>query len=375
MAFFDKKEEVLHIELTQYGKHLLSKGDFKPVYYSFFDDDITYDWQYSGDATELQNYAQDRIIGETPSGRPQYVFSGAESRVTEINELVRDNKLKIRDKKIQQTPEKHYALSAPLGNSSYSTTFAPSWSANILRGKYSSSFRYQRAAQPTLMIPQLNVDNVKCRTEIKKDTPPDSESVTGDQVHQAGEVGAVGSSGDLQLATQQYEDGTYIKVSSDHLVLEIAESNTECLKENFDIEVFIIEEVDMTGKVLTPGIDSSAQKKVEKLIPLKFGKRFSNIVNDILVDDLPPAPIYNYDPTFVEHYLDIRVDKEIDPQVLCDAGVAADAIKCGGLPQGFLDCEDRTGVGATTSGAAIRAGLYSEPSSNEGDGGPYGDDC
>ena len=32
MSFFNKKEEVLEIELTQYGKHLLSKGEFVPVY-------------------------------------------------------------------------------------------------------------------------------------------------------------------------------------------------------------------------------------------------------------------------------------------------------------------------------------------------------
>ena len=30
MGFFDRKEEVIDIELTQYGKHLLSLGKFKP---------------------------------------------------------------------------------------------------------------------------------------------------------------------------------------------------------------------------------------------------------------------------------------------------------------------------------------------------------
>jgi len=35
MAFFDKKEEVIDIQLTQYGKHLLSKGLFRPVSYAF----------------------------------------------------------------------------------------------------------------------------------------------------------------------------------------------------------------------------------------------------------------------------------------------------------------------------------------------------
>ena len=39
MAFFNKKEDVLHIELTSLGKHLLSLGKLKPHSYKFFDDD------------------------------------------------------------------------------------------------------------------------------------------------------------------------------------------------------------------------------------------------------------------------------------------------------------------------------------------------
>ena len=48
MTFLDKKEQVLDIQLTQYGKYLLSKGKLKPVYYSFFDDDVLYDSTYAG---------------------------------------------------------------------------------------------------------------------------------------------------------------------------------------------------------------------------------------------------------------------------------------------------------------------------------------
>ena len=43
MGLFDKKEDVLDIQLTQHGKYLVSKGKFKPTYYAFFDDDIVYD--------------------------------------------------------------------------------------------------------------------------------------------------------------------------------------------------------------------------------------------------------------------------------------------------------------------------------------------
>ena len=43
MIFFDRKEEVLEIELTSFGRHKLSKGEFEPVFYSFFDDDVVYE--------------------------------------------------------------------------------------------------------------------------------------------------------------------------------------------------------------------------------------------------------------------------------------------------------------------------------------------
>jgi hypothetical protein len=64
MSFFDKKTEVISIELTQYGKHLLSKGKFKPFYYEFYDNDVVYDSEYSG-ITEERNNAQERIKNET----------------------------------------------------------------------------------------------------------------------------------------------------------------------------------------------------------------------------------------------------------------------------------------------------------------------
>ena len=35
MEFFNKKEDVLDVELTEYGKYLLSLGQLDPVYYAF----------------------------------------------------------------------------------------------------------------------------------------------------------------------------------------------------------------------------------------------------------------------------------------------------------------------------------------------------
>ena len=85
MTFFNRKEEVIDIELTQYGKLLLSKGKFKPKKYAFFDDDIVYDTQYStptdptsvaGATAERQNGISTRIK-ESVRGKAQYNYGSA----------------------------------------------------------------------------------------------------------------------------------------------------------------------------------------------------------------------------------------------------------------------------------------------------------
>ena len=72
MEYFDRKEEVLEIQLTQEGKRLLSKGKFKPSYYEFFDDDILYETVGSG-FVEKQNDSMPRIK-ETPRIKTQNIL-------------------------------------------------------------------------------------------------------------------------------------------------------------------------------------------------------------------------------------------------------------------------------------------------------------
>ena len=71
MEFFNPEEEVLDIELTSYGKQLLSDGKFKPKYYSFSDENVIYNIQRSakdgGSITqEERNNTATRITEDTP---------------------------------------------------------------------------------------------------------------------------------------------------------------------------------------------------------------------------------------------------------------------------------------------------------------------
>ncbi len=63
MTFFNKKTEVMQIEMTPYGRYLYSIGKFKPHSYEFVDDDVLYRQANSG---ETQESAHSRILNDTP---------------------------------------------------------------------------------------------------------------------------------------------------------------------------------------------------------------------------------------------------------------------------------------------------------------------
>ena len=83
MTFFNKKEEVLQLKLTQYGKYLLSRGELIPKYYAFFDDAVLYDSQHAG-FEEQQNNIEPRIQEDTPANKTQHIFSGAETNIKKL---------------------------------------------------------------------------------------------------------------------------------------------------------------------------------------------------------------------------------------------------------------------------------------------------
>ena len=86
MAFFDKKRDVIDVKLTQFGKNLLARGAFKPVYYRFFDDGILYNAS-AADITETQKRSEERIQ-ETQRARTQHLVTGVEDRFDQNQDLI-----------------------------------------------------------------------------------------------------------------------------------------------------------------------------------------------------------------------------------------------------------------------------------------------
>tara|TARA_Y100000592_G_scaffold35948_1_gene56994 strand:- start:6166 stop:7047 length:882 start_codon:yes stop_codon:yes gene_type:complete len=83
MSFYNKREDVIDIQLTQYGKIALSQGKFRPCSYKFFDDDIVYDSMYAGQA-EAQNDSEERILNFARK-KPALSIYGSETKINETS--------------------------------------------------------------------------------------------------------------------------------------------------------------------------------------------------------------------------------------------------------------------------------------------------
>lgn len=304
MTFKNQKEEVLEIELTSYGKHLLSKGKFKPSFYAFFDDDIIYDAEYGGEA-EQQNESQVRILEETPRTRVQTNYSGVETEVEKQIEAARANNTDLKEA-FQATKEKHYSLAAPLGNSSLASEHVPSWDVTIYGGEFTQQRRVKKGDHQTTQIPQMEMKDLLYKASIIREQLSQSVPNVFDTNYEV------------------YENGFSIDLEHDDFILEIDELHTDSLKENYDLEVFIVEEDVVDGNTL------------ETLVPLSFKKQLKgNVVNGILVDEAEEVTNTQIDETYVEYYLDIDIDSEIRKSRLCELGYSTDFSKRGHIK---VDC-------------------------------------
>tara|TARA_R110002074_G_scaffold160509_3_gene318015 strand:- start:4074 stop:5198 length:1125 start_codon:yes stop_codon:yes gene_type:complete len=332
MKFLNGKEQVIDIEITSYGRYLISKGKFSPKFYCFFDDGVLYDTEYGG-STEAQNDAQNRIKNDTPRLQAQANFAGVETHVKQFNEDFREPQRQsggiqvgiqngvlflenengvptYQSPKIQTTVDKFYSLKYAIGTSDFNTDDAPSWNMNVLRGDISSSVNYLTGAYVVERIPQVNLNSVVYQSIIDQAAPNDN-SIDVDYI---------------------FPDGSYIKImkEGDDIILDLSENNTFYGEQNFDIEVYTVEEESFNGE------------KKQAMTPLYFSKEAtSNVKNNILMSDdevnasndgivdsaydteseSAEQGSFIVDPSYVEYFLQLEVDAEIDESVLCEVTV------------------------------------------------------
>jgi len=306
VSYLDPKERVIDLQLTSYGKYLLSIGKLNPTYYAFFDEDIIYDASYAGVDTEEQSAIEPRIQENTPRFSSQTVFSGRELEIFNgnpnvINDLIIGSELEDKEKleqglvKVQDGPEGVEVLQQPIGKTNPYYPYAPAWNVSFLKAPLSSSANYQiisaSSGEIYKNIPQLNTS---IRYSISRNSPTAAEllsdhAVGGFEVFEQESGGEQAS----EIAVT-FEDGASISFKKDALILRIEESNTFFEKDNFEIECFEIETIN----------------NKEHLIPLNFHRdsAFANINNNNQA---------NYENGTVEQYFNFDVDQEIPESEIC----------------------------------------------------------
>jgi len=288
MTFFDKKQDVLKIELTPYGRSLLSNGKLMPKFYAFFDDDIVYDIATIG-GTEDQDAIKNRILNETPRLKPQRDLTSPENLISNFE------RGESSSRPFSQVQLNY--LTEPLGTSDGTERDASSWHLTTIVGEIDYDLDEQRhkidstydvSGSYLRQIPQVNMTleyTMQVRN-VRDDSP----------------VRGQNSTPSLPIS-DVFDDGTYLEISEEQIIARIIEENGFTFKEGLEIEAFIYELED-------------EDDKTETLVPLKMTPRAKSIIDGILVEE-DEGPMIEIDPTYLEFWMTIFFDEDIPDSEIC----------------------------------------------------------
>ena len=330
MKFFDDKEDVMDVQITPYGRYLLSRGKFKPSFYSFSDEGVLYDSKYGAQTSsaspgyeQAQNDIQTRIKEETPYLKAQANYGSIE----EFRRTIHSPRIShLGFQSVPNYNEHTNKIHAnALGTMSTLRDEAPAWEVNVLQGVItgSSNALTGSSTSPIYNIPQLNFQEQEFKSFIQTG---DAQFSNFDETCAAEQLG-------FGIGEDIFSDGSFLEIEGKSLILELGENNSVYGMENYDIEVFKVETIENEGSV---------DDAKELLIPLSFAREKKNIVNDILLseEEMPltaDLSLEQMEPDFVEYFLDISFDGEIDTDILCK--LARDPAK-DLFSNRFLDCKD-----------------------------------
>ncbi len=268
MSFFNKKEDVIDIKLTQYGKLLLAKGVFKPASYRFFDDGVLYDALHAG-IVENQNDSEARIK-EVQHPRTQYIFKGAETKLAQLHEPLQEDEIPLELADIlPDNDERENALRYNLSTNTLANQEASYLKVEAYGSPLTGSLQYYSGSNVPQNIPQLTCD---ATYEVSREEILNPEHL--DEVY---------LSEDYMENTVIFRDAVF-SLKEEYMLFDLQELGTSRDSDNFEISVYEI----------VPG---TATDDEEILIPIYHG------------DDSNPL-------TDVDNYFDILLDSEIPYHLL-----------------------------------------------------------
>ena len=280
MSFFDKKEEVTSIELTPYGRHLLSLGKLKPSYYAFFDDDILYNVE-AGGTTETSSQIKTRILNETPYLKPNYLFENLNDNVARSETYLQAEKIRY-----PSSDTKLYYLQKPIGTCKETSKESAAFKATFIQNSSSLGSKFLTGSQGgDQQIAQVDVRfdyTLKIKNQNKQGNTTGVPFVKP------------------EFRSKIFADGTYIDIEFEKMIVQLLEDNGFNLTDSFEIEAFKQDQVNAT-----------------QYDQLKFLPKQRKVVDGFLLDEEQISTI-EPTPEYVEYYFDLLVDKEIAIADICE---------------------------------------------------------
>lgn len=301
MTFFNKKEEVLDVQLTQLGKYLLSKGKLKPKFYAFSDDEILYDTSYVGSGKqEVARETSDRIQKDTQRLKTLYEHDGVETRIKALNghkvEKPRGHGWQARIKgRTEEMPfdqaygndtieeekmgsDDRNLVRNLIGNSTIGVREVPSWDVeSFFDGEIQSVIISSSSPNVGIKRPMLNFEVDYSVNGIEISQAEDQENITAEEYRD-------------QLGLEKtvtFLDNFKASVDSDAIVFSIVENNVDYDLSNFEFEFYEVEKVETNEKA------NSAQ--TEQLRKLYFADNALEARKD----------------RYIDHYFEVETDASV----------------------------------------------------------------
>jgi len=312
--FLNKKEQVYDIELTTYGRHLLSKGTFKPVYYAFYDNNIIYDKKYTNSASaENQSIIHNRIKNDTQYIESLTLFRDLDETLNGFRGGTAGTYDQPREIDRASLPESDiFKIDGSISdvNSGAEIDRAPAWKVVSIQSRIVST--QNRDSANNSLIPQINIESTYVK-RIKNNTldfDPTSFRRVGDK-------------------TAVFSDGKVIQIEHQDPFYYVEELNTILLTENFEIEVYEI--LDVSG-------DNTPQQLNRKY----FRRNSPQVQNGFLVSETPDRlSDTELSADSVEYYFDVLTDRNSDRKIACRA--TTDFSKESYYIDLDFDCRDKRG--------------------------------
>ena len=287
MTFFDKKEEVMKIELTPYGKYLLSIGKLKPHSYKFFDENVVYDSSAIG-TSEEQNQTHVRITEETPLLKGNPNITGVETNIRKFGRKSASimHMRQITDDDTMSTNNESLGSCAPETKNN-SAMAIDLFAGHFVENSISNTFTSRNA--DNVPIPQIPI-NMFVSSSVYEDvaavTDLDADGVTS------------------------FADGTGYVLDIKNPILRVREFNGFDEKDNFVLTAY---------KIHSSSVGWTYSK-------LRIPKRISPIQGDLLNEEIITAQedfgfdeeepiVYNQDDLYF--YINLEMDREIPDQEIC----------------------------------------------------------